>query len=152
MSDVRRPLAMLAIALLAVTTSGSIVLGYAGDGWAGGPVREHDADLRGGHPTGSHAPEASGSPRPSQEGDLDVGHGDGDDRQGGEDREGDDHGSSERTPCTYGPQPSHTASPKPTPASPSTRTTGAGALVLITGVVTAEGWVPPPGETCPPEP
>jgi hypothetical protein len=48
--------------------------------------------------------------------------------------------------CTYADQPS------PTPEPASGAPISAGAVVRVTGVLSAEGWVPPPGATCPPEP
>lgn len=55
-----------------------------------------------------------------------------------------------QAPCTY--KAHHT--PKRAPQPHRTRHTSSAGTVslLVTGVLSAEGWVPPPGETCPPTP
>jgi len=53
--------------------------------------------------------------------------------------------------CRYGDRPAARPAPSPSPR-PARRTLGASVVLVVTGVVSAEGWVPPPGETCPPAP
>lgn len=123
MTHVVRPVAVLAFALLALTASGSVVLGHAGDRSAAAAAR------------GLQAPTVSGSPRTSHDGRpehrVDVAR---------------PHPSA----CTYDRAPSRTVAPAA--VKPPKRQLTAGAVVQVTGVLTAEGWVPPPGQTCPPEP
>jgi len=121
-----RPIAALAVALLTLTTAGGVVLGHAGDHSPGTAASDRPA------PTARTAP---GSPRMSNN---------------GRPERGADVARPYPSACTYERLPSRTIAPAE--AEPPKRQLAAGAVVQVTGVLTAEGWVPPPGQTCPPEP
>lgn len=123
MAPLLRPTLVLAAALLAVVASGSVVLGGAGG------VRPMDP-VRGGRvqptdqPAAGMAAKHSAGPIASQ------------------------HPSA----CIYGYTPSPTPVPMPKQTPVSKGSASAASTIRVTGVLSAEGWVPPAGQTCPPEP
>jgi hypothetical protein len=123
------------MALLSLAVSGGAVLAHAVDRSPGEQVRGQHAEATDPDPVASTVPGPSASPRTS--------------------REHDGGGRVKRpipqpSACTYEDGPSRTRVPKATPKAKGP--IGASAVVQISGVVSAEGWVPPPGQTCPPEP
>ena len=125
---IRHPRTLSVLALLALVASGGVALGHVGDRSAVAQAADVER-------TTSAAPDPAGSPLPSRTGAFDA--------------------ETERlrprpTACTYPGRSSHR--PAPTPARAPSRPGGASAVLTVTGVLSAEGWVPPAGQTCPPEP
>jgi hypothetical protein len=129
MAPARRPSASLALVAIALAVSGGAALGYASGRAPGGDALRETVGASAAVSAPSAA-EPSAGPSPTL----------------GLSAAGAGQPGADPAACTYADEPSRT--PEPASSAPIS----AGAVVRVTGVLSAEGWVPPPGATCPPEP